>query len=213
MFSIATQFVLEVYQDGPFYGSCEIGGSTAETLEEGDYVVVDCGSVKIANAGTEARFGHLLVLILSLTRYPAHAEVEYLVVRPIPLFQCPTPTDALTWLVSGYNAIETVRLFFGVPEPLSGDVLTFNIEARKNLAGGHTINMGVALYEGATLITDWLEYDISDTFTIFPFTLDVSDQAAITDWDNLFLEITRGGDTGGATSTWRRIEIDRIWVP
>jgi integrase len=78
---------------------------------------------------------------------------------------------------------------------------------------GHTINMGVALYEGATLITDWLEYDISDTFTIFPFTLDVSDQAAITDWDNLFLEITRGGDTGGATSTWRRIEIDRIWVP
>ena len=88
-----SQYLLDIYQYGPMLGTCECSGTLAETIEEGDYAIVDCGSVKIANPFTAARFGKVLVLILSVTRYPAHAEIEYLIVRPALLFACPDPDD------------------------------------------------------------------------------------------------------------------------
>jgi len=77
-----SEFLLQLYQDGPMHGFCEVGRELAESIEEGDYVVVDYDSLKGANPATEARTGDLLALVISLTRHPAHADLEYIVVRP-----------------------------------------------------------------------------------------------------------------------------------
>jgi hypothetical protein len=194
-------YMLEVYQDGPQHGTCEIGGSLAETLEEGDYALVHAGSVKIANAGTSARSHHVLVLILSLTRYPAHAEVEYLVIRPVYLWICPAP------FYSPYNAHGTIRIALGsLSEPPSG-TLTLNIGARKDAAGGHQIDMRVVLYDGGTAIATRYFYDLSEVLYVFELQLTSYEQSNITDWDNLAIEITRLGDLDGDESTHRRLEV------
>src|SRR5690606_29772036 len=84
-----TQFLLDLFQDGAMRGQCEVRGDVADQLEEGDYVLVDCASVKVANPGARNRTAKLLALLLSVTRYPAHAEAEYLVLRPADVFVCP----------------------------------------------------------------------------------------------------------------------------
>lgn len=87
------RFILSVYQDGPHKGACEIGRSLAETLEEGDYILLDYESLQGANPSVPGRMGLLLGIALSLTRHAAHADLEYMVVRsadPIPEFEaCP----------------------------------------------------------------------------------------------------------------------------
>ena len=72
--------------------------------------------------------------------------------------------------------------------------------------------MGVALFEGGTEIASWLQYDVGDSPTDYAFALTSSEQASIGVWSNLWLEITRGGDVGGATSTHRRLIVSGIWV-
>lgn len=203
-------FLLQLYQDGPFLGRCDFAGSLAETMSEGDYAIVDCSQVKIPNAATEARTGFVLVLILSLTRFPERADAEYLVYRPVLLFACPDEDDPETWLYSPLNEITTMRMALTVSEPLSG-LFTLTVTARKNEAGGQQVDFGVDIYEGTTLRASFTETDISNVFTAYDFMLSSAEQAAITDWDNLFVEITRGGETyASPESDWRRIEISNI---
>jgi hypothetical protein len=205
-----TGFILDTYQDGPMRGRCEVGGSTAETIEEGQYIVVDCTEVKIANPFTAARFGKVLALTLSVTRYPAHAEVEYLIIREALYFLCPDPLDPSTWLLSPFNQATTVRVSLIAPEPESGDPFAFKIRARKNATGGDQIDMTVALVSNSVAVATWVETNVSATWTDYVFTLDASEQALIYDWTALFLDITRNGTIDSDPSNWRRLEISEI---
>jgi hypothetical protein len=205
-----SDFLLGVYQDGPMYGRCEVGGSTAETLEEGDYVVVDCTQVKIANPFTAARFAKVLVLVLSVTRYPAHAEVEYLIIRDALFFLCPDPLDETTWLLSPFDQVTTVIVSMVAPEPESGELFSFKIRARKNAAGGDSINMQIAFVVGGLVVSSWAETDVSATFTDYIFTLDATEQAIISDWTDIQLWITRNGTIDSDPSNWRRLEISEV---
>jgi hypothetical protein len=205
-----SDFLLAIYQDGPMLVSAEISGSLAETMEEGDYAVVDCAAVKLPNPFTAARFGKLLVLVLSVTRYPAHAEIEYLIIRDALFFLCPDPLDETTWLLSPFDQATTVRVALVAPEPESGEVFSFQMRVRKNAAGGDQINMTVALTSNGVAVATWSETDISDTWTVYVFTLDASEQALIVDWSALFLDITRGGSIDSDPVNWRRLEISEI---
>ena len=83
---------LEIFQDGPVRYSGELGRTLGDTLEEGDYAVVDEDELKGANPDTEARSGLVLVMILSLSRHPADAPYEALRIRPRPpVFEDPCP--------------------------------------------------------------------------------------------------------------------------
>ena len=86
---------LEIFQDGPVYYTGEIGRTLADTLEEGSYALVDESELKGANPATAARSGLVLVLIISLSRHPAHADYEAIRIRPVlPLeFEDPCPED------------------------------------------------------------------------------------------------------------------------
>jgi hypothetical protein len=190
--------------------SAEISGSLAETMEEGDYAVVDCAAVKLPNPFTAARFGKVLALTLSVTRYPAHAEIEYLIIRAALFFLCPDPLDETTWLLSPFDQATTVRVALVAPEPESGEVFSFQMRVRKNAAGGDQINMTVALTSNGVAVATWSETDISDTWTVYVFTLDASEQALIVDWSALFLDITRGGSIDSDPVNWRRLEISEI---
>lgn len=205
-----TQFILDTYQDGPMRGRCEVGGSTAETIEEGVYIVVNCTAVKIANPFTAARFGKVLALTLSVTRYPAHAEVEYLIIREALYFLCPDPLDETTWLLSPFDQATTVRILLVAPEPESGELFSFKIRARKNASGGDQIDMTVALVSNGVTVATWVETNISATWTEYVFTLDSSEQALVYAWGSLFLDITRGGTIDTVTANWRRLEISEI---
>ena len=197
-------------------GTAKISGTVAETIEEGDYAIVDCGSVKIANPFTAARFGKVLVLILSVTRYPAHAEIQYLVVKEALVFACPDPNDPDTWLLSPLNAVASTWLHFGVEEPLSGgDLLTFYVQMAKNLAGGQNVDATINLYlQNFTLVATWAVSGVTETATDYSFALDAGEQAMVSasDWSNLVLEITRDGDVGDSDpSVWRRLIVSGIW--
>jgi hypothetical protein len=206
-----SDLLLQVYQDGPVRGTCEVSGTLAETVEEGDYAIVDCRSVKIANAGRAARSGLVLVLLLSVTRYPAHSEVEYMLYRPVQVFDCITETNLDTWLVSPLNELSSVRLALGaIGEP--GGAFALEVLARKNAAGGQQVDLGVTLYEGTSVVAEWTEYDITANTTTFTFALDSGEQASITDWDNLFVELARGGTVGGDVADYRRLEIASVRV-
>jgi len=132
------------------------------------------------------------------------------------VFACPDPDDPTTWLLSPLNEAATTVLSFLVPEPLSPDLLTFYIQAAKNLAGGQTVNMDVVLRYGGPAgleVATWAVSDVSETATDYAFTLDASQQALITDWSLLFLEIGRSGDVGDTDpSVWRRLIVSGIWV-
>jgi hypothetical protein len=202
-----TRFLLEVYEEGPMHGYCTVGRSLAETLEEGDYAVVDTLSVKIANPATEARSGLLLVIILSLTRHPAHADVEYLVVRPV--FVCPVRSDPWTWLQSGVENGTKILLLPPMEEPPPGTVgLVFY--AFKDQPGGHQIDLTVGLYEGGTLIEETTVVDLPAEENFYGFSLTQAQRDGITNWGNLQIWITRGGDEGGPVEDHRRAIVTSV---
>lgn len=76
--------LLDIYQDGPVRGMIEVGRTTMEStgLEEGDLVVLDCGSLKIPNPATGDHTGSRLVRILGITTNPAYSDLEYLDLGP-----------------------------------------------------------------------------------------------------------------------------------
>lgn len=207
-----TQFLLDLFQDGAMRGQCEVRGDVADQLEEGDYVLVDCASVKVANPGARNRTAKLLALLLSVTRYPAHAEAEYLVLRPADVFVCPKEDDESTWFVSPSTVLSTARLALGAIGEPPNTGLNFEIRARKNAAFGDTVDMTVRLLHGETVLQEWTESSIPSSWTVYEFEVDESalQQLSGSEFDELALEISRGGSVGAIALAHRRLEISRI---
>lgn len=224
-----TEFLLAAFQDGAMRGQCEIKGSLADELDEGDYLLVDCAKVKVANPGVRARGAKMLVLLLSLTRFPAYAEAEYLVLRPADIFLCPIEDDPSTWLVSPATGVATMRIDLGdIGDHSEG--LVFEVRARKSThitstffgwnpidgAGdsGEQVDMTVRLMHGDTELQVWNETDIpGSTWQIYHLTVTQGVREAISDWAGLSLEITRGGEVNSSFElAWRHLQISRITV-
>lgn len=74
--------LLDIFQDGAYRFRGEVGRSIAETLEEGHLVLLDLDSLKLPNPVSGARSDLRLVRTMSITRHPAHAEVEFLDLGP-----------------------------------------------------------------------------------------------------------------------------------
>jgi hypothetical protein len=96
----ASRDALDVYQDGAWRGSVDPLGSVAKTLQEGDLVVLDVGSFKGPNPASGDRTGLRIVRIITLTRHPAHGEIEYLDLGP-RLAPLATPTVTLAQAADG----------------------------------------------------------------------------------------------------------------
>lgn len=74
--------LLDVFQDGAYKLTGEVGRSIAETLTEGDLVIIDLGLIGLPNPASGARSDLRLVRVMSITRHPAHAEIEFLDLGP-----------------------------------------------------------------------------------------------------------------------------------
>lgn len=80
---------LELYQDGLQRFEFELGKTLADEIEEGTLVVLDHASLQIPNPRTQARSGERVIRIVSITRFPAYAEIEAILLptRDVPEIQ------------------------------------------------------------------------------------------------------------------------------
>lgn len=106
--NVISRDLFDIFQDGAFKLRGQVGRSVAETLTEGDLVLIDLGSIGLPNPASGARSDLRLVRVMSITRHPAHAEIEYLDLGPSaqPLA---APTVDIAW-ASGTPNIVTVTL-------------------------------------------------------------------------------------------------------
>lgn len=74
--------LLDIFQDGAYKIVGQVSRSVAEPLTEGDLVIIDLGSIGLPNPASGARSDLRLVRLMSITRHPAHAEVEFLDLGP-----------------------------------------------------------------------------------------------------------------------------------
>jgi hypothetical protein len=84
---------LESYQDGLQRYRGEVGKTLADTLEEGDLILLDHESLQVPNQRTRDTTGESVLRLISVTRYPAHADIEAIWVpaRPFEIFEEPCP--------------------------------------------------------------------------------------------------------------------------
>ena len=146
-----SQFMLQLYRDGPMKGRGEVGREMAETLEEGDYIIVNQSALKNPNPGEAARSGGWLAILLSITRHPAHADVEYIGVRPAPIWECPVPDEPDTWW---YSAPDEQSLMYVRWPELPAVPTAVTIRAHKDGEGGDQVTMVVTLEIAGDLGSD-----------------------------------------------------------
>ncbi len=72
--------VFDIFRDGAWRSSIEVSGD--ETIEEGDPVVVDAASLKLANPATQSRTGNRIMRVISLERHPAHYVAQLIDLGP-----------------------------------------------------------------------------------------------------------------------------------
>jgi len=76
----------------------------------------------------------------------------------------------------------------------------------KDLPGGVQLDLIVRLYDGETLLEEWVEEDISATWTIGEYEL----RSELQNWDDLRVELTREGETEAPESDLRRILVSLV---
>jgi hypothetical protein len=205
-----SQFVLTTFQDGPYKGTCELHGlDLAEDLSEGDFALVDHEQVKTANAGEGARLGRSLVLILSLTRHPAHADCEYLVIRPAPLWVCPDPEDPDTWW---YSEPDQQSLLYVTWPTLPGPPSAIIVRAAKDEAGGDPVSMTLTLEADGEEVQDWTISDIPSDPQVYILSIPGAVQAAISDLSSLRTTLIRTADGITSGDDLRRLVISDLRI-
>ena len=78
----------------------------------------------------------------------------------------------------------------------------------KDLPGGVELDLIIKLYDGTSLIGEWVEDSVSDTWTTREFELKTEPAS----WDDLRVELTRQGDTTADEADLRRVNISVVEV-
>jgi hypothetical protein len=207
---VVSGWLFQIYQDGPYKGTCELHGlDLAEDLSEGDFALVDHEQVKTANAGEGARLGRSLVLILSLTRHPAHADCEYLVIRPAPLWICPDPEDPDTWW---YSEPDQQSLLYVTWPTLPGPPSAIIVRAAKDEAGGDPVSMTLTLEADGEEVQDWTISDIPSDPQVYILSIPGAVQAAISDLSSLRTTLIRTADGITSGDDLRRLVISDLRI-
>jgi len=76
----------------------------------------------------------------------------------------------------------------------------------KDLPGGVELDFIIRLYDGDNLIGEWVEENISDTWTMREFELDAEPDS----WSNLKVELSRQGDTTANADDLRRVHVSIV---
>ncbi len=76
----------------------------------------------------------------------------------------------------------------------------------KNLSGGVSLDLIVALYDGDTLVQEWVEEDVPAEWTVREYELDYE----INNWDDLRVVLTRQGDTSAPESDVRQVLVSLV---
>jgi hypothetical protein len=103
---------------------------------------------------------------------------------------------------------ENVSTMLGLSEghpPGSGPIILRCIFA-KDLPGGVQLDLIVRLYDGETLIEEWIEEDVPATWTIREYELSTDLQ----NWDDLRVELAREGETEAPEPNLRRVLVSLV---
>jgi len=95
------------------------------------------------------------------------------------------------YVVSSKNPVADV-LRFRMSDPTTGVAEPFNVSYRYGLTGGGSCTITARLKQGSTLIKAWVHTDATATFKTVTQTLSSGEFAAITDFNDLFMEFEAG---------------------
>ncbi len=109
-------------------------------------------------------------------------------------------------IASPDNANESTMLGLSEGHPPGDGPRILRIVFAKNLSGGVSLDLIVALYDGDTLVEEWVEEDVPAEWTVREYEVNND----LENWDDLRVVLTRQGDTTAPESDLRQVLVSLV---